>query len=352
MQGRIQLFGLALLVAALAAPAAAATKAPLGVACTTPPQERCSLAGCTGAPPTSLGNAVEPKTGQKFFLDYPCDLKPGEKVVFLLSFHGANGSANGHRHYFPAMDFKEKYRLVVATPTAIMDKPARMWTDADDAQLQNIAELVIGAFGQRNIKAFWMVGHSQGGMGSNRVVCNDYFRSKVDGWMSLSGGRIGPVKIVDGFGPPRPAGAPAGPIPGAGTPFEIRFGVSEPPSCDVSYVFETGDQEIVGSLPATSPWADKYGCKARVRRPDVVDTQPGLTGMGPLPPNLVASPAWGRQRRPGTAEVFVYPGCKGRRLVADVVRLDKGHTEGLEPKVTEELIKMIVAAPGGKLQQG
>jgi len=39
-------------------------------------------------------------------------------------------------------------------------------------------------------------------------------------------------------------------------------------------------------------------------------------------------------------------------LVADVVRLDKGHTEGLEPKVTEELIKMIVAAPGGKLQKG
>ena len=32
----------------------------------------------------------------------------------------------------------------------------------------------------------------------------------------------------------------------------------------------------------------------------------------------------------------------------DVVRLDKGHTEGLEPRVTEELIKMIAAASGGK----
>jgi hypothetical protein len=32
-----------------------------------------------------------------------------------------------------------------------------------------------------------------------------------------------------------------------------------------------------------------------------------------------------------------------------VVRLDKGHTEGLEPKITEELIKMMVSAPGGKL---
>ena len=35
-------------------------------------------------------------------------------------------------------------------------------------------------------------------------------------------------------------------------------------------------------------------------------------------------------------------------MVADVVRLDKGHTEGLEPKVTEELIKLMVSASGGK----
>ena len=29
------------------------------------------------------GNAVEPKTGRKFFLDYPCDLKPGDPVLFV-----------------------------------------------------------------------------------------------------------------------------------------------------------------------------------------------------------------------------------------------------------------------------
>jgi hypothetical protein len=38
-------------------------------------------------------------------------------------------------------------------------------------------------------------------------------------------------------------------------------------------------------------------------------------------------------------------------LVADVMRLDKGHTEGLEPKVTEELIRMMLAAPGGRAQR-
>ena len=31
--------------------------------------------------------------------------------------------------------------------------------------------------------------------------------------------------------------------------------------------------------------------------------------------------------------------------------MEKGHTEGLEPKVTEELIKMMLSAKGGKLQQ-
>jgi hypothetical protein len=35
-------------------------------------------------------------------------------------------------------------------------------------------------------------------------------------------------------------------------------------------------------------------------------------------------------------------------VIADVIRLDKGHTEGLEPKVTEEIIKLVVSAPGGK----
>ena len=47
----------------------------------------------------------------------------------------------------------------------------------------------------------------------------------------------------------------------------------------------------------------------------------------------------------------MFPGCKDGRVVADVVRLDKGHTEGLEPKVTEELVKLMLSAPGGKLQK-
>ena len=33
-----------------------------------------------------------------------------------------------------------------------------------------------------------------------------------------------------------------------------------------------------------------------------------------------------------------------------MVRKDKGHTEGLEPNVTDALLRMIVEAPGGKMQ--
>ena len=52
----------------------------------------------------------------------------------------------------------------------------------------------------------------------------------------------------------------------------------------------------------------------------------------------------GRLPRPGTAEVFEYPHCSGGRIVADVVREGKGHTEGLEPHVTEQLIKLMLSA--------
>jgi hypothetical protein len=59
------------------------------------------------------GYAVEPRTGRKFFLDYPCDLKANEQVVFILSLHGAGSIGHWQRHYFPAMDYKERYRLVI-----------------------------------------------------------------------------------------------------------------------------------------------------------------------------------------------------------------------------------------------
>jgi len=179
----------------------------LGVACETPPPVHCSAGDCA-AKTAVRGNVTDPLTGRQFFLDYPCDLQPGEDVVFILNIHGAGSIANWQRHYFPAMDYKEKYRLVIVTSTAegsgaMGSGPGvRMWMpDVDDAHLQNITNQVIEAFGRENIRAFWLAGHSQGGITSRRLVCTDFFADKVDGFLSLSGGRIGNAQIVPGFGP-------------------------------------------------------------------------------------------------------------------------------------------------------
>jgi hypothetical protein len=315
------------------------------VACETPAPQHCGET-CTPDLLADQGNAVEPKTGRKFFLDFPCDLAPGEDVVFILSLHGAGSIGNWQRHYFPALDYKDTLRLVIATPTAagsgaIGERPVRMWTPAtDDEYLHNIVELVLARFGRENVRSFWLAGHSQGGMTSNRIVCTDFFRDKVDGWLSLSGGRIGRAEVApDFFGPSGPPAALASSDPNAPRP-----GFAAEPDCDISFVFTSGEHEIV-ALPDTSPIAAKYHCGTRERRPDVVDTAKGyVTGATPG-----RGASWGLAARPGTAEVYVYPGCDGGRVVADVLRLDKGHTEGLEPRVTETLLRLVLSAPGGKL---
>lgn len=333
--------------AALTGSASAAGRPLLDVACQASAPLDCTGGACAQVDPAKAGNAIEPKTGRGFLLDYPCDLKPNEKVVFILLLHGAGSTGDWVRRYFPATDYKEKYRLVVATPTAAGGgpTPVRMWlADADDAYLHNISDMVIDAIGRRNIKAFWLAGHSQGGLTVNRIVCSDYFRGKVDGWLSLSGGRIGSAPLnPEFFNGLSFKGFPPGAGPPGGAP-----GVAVTPACDINFIFDTGEHEIL-NLPQTSPWADRYACGPKRREEDVVDDKPGFADTGPKrgPPNL----AQGTTARPGTAEVFVYPNCKGGRLVADVMRMDKGHTEGLEPNVTETLIRLMTAAPGGKLRE-
>lgn len=123
------------------------------------------------------------------------------------------------------------------------------------------------------------------------------------------------------------------------------FGQQAVPDADFSFIFAIGEHEIV-SLPEASPWAQKYGAGQRVLAGVVEDTEPGQvrdTRWGDR-----STPSWGREPRPGRAEIHVYPGARDGRVIADVVRMDKGHTEGLEPRITEEILKLIVAAPGGK----
>ena len=313
-----------------------------GAPCT--PVLHCPDKDCPADRVINQGPVVEMKTRRTYFLDYPCDLQPDEKVTFVLSLHGAGSYGNWQRNYFPIMDYKDKYRLVIATPNS----PTHVWSNVDDEYLQNIVNTVVEQIGKQNIKAFWLVGHSQGGMTSNRIIRTDFFRDRADGWLSLSGGRLGgnPGR-ASSFGPPR--------APAAATASATTSGIAaamaalrEPPSGDFSFIYETGRREMDDKgVPETSAWATKYGCGARQAAREVVDAKPGYVydGTRQNPPN----PSWGLLPAPGKAEIYEYPGCKDGRVVADIVRIDKGHTEGLEPKITEELVKLMVSAKGGKI---
>ena len=343
--------------------------------CTATPYLHCPDSECSGAIVINQGNVVEMKTRRTYFLDYPCDLKKGEKVTFILSLHGGGSYGNWQRNYFPIMDHKDKYRLVIATPNA----PTRAWSAADDEYLQNIVNFVIEQLGRENIDAFWLVGHSQGGMTSNRIVRTDFFKDKVDGWLSLSGGRLGgnpgrgatfAPTGVPGAGAPgarpaaagaapagaAPAGAPAsraGAAGGAGANPAMAAAMAalrELPTSDFSHIYTTGQREMDDKgVPEASEWAKKYSCGPQRKGAEIVDTKAGYVYDGTRLNQL--RPGWGLLPAPGKAQVYVYPDCKDGRVVADVVRLDKGHTEGLEPKVTEELVKLMLSARGGKLQQ-
>jgi len=349
--------GLLVMAIAIATTAAYAKKAPIelsGVACETPPAAHCPDAKCPGTITSQQGSAVETATGRKFFLDYPCDLKPGEKVTFILSLHGAGSIGNWHRNYFPLIDYKDKYRLVIATPTSSVvansNPPSHVWNgETDDAYLQNIVNLVYAQSKEKNfkIKAFWLVGHSQGGATSSRLIRTDFFKDKVDGFLSLSGGRIGGGPGRGDFGNLAGRGAATGPARGAAPGGQAggRGGTAPAalPDNNFSFIYETGEHEMdAKGLPVTSAWAEKEGCGARVRKQDVIDVKPGYVYDGSR--QNPGSDGWGHLPRPGAAEVFAYSGCKDGRLVVDVVRLGKGHTEGLEPHVTEELVKLMLSA--------
>jgi len=321
-----------------------------GAQCVDPPYLKCPDSGCTGATVINQGPVVEMKTRRPYFLDYPCDLKAGEQVTLILSLHGGGSYGNWHRNYFPIMDYKNKYRLVIATPNA----PTRQWdmAGADDEYLKNIVDFVLAELAKNSVqvKSFWLAGHSWGGLTSNRLLRTDYFASKVDGFLSLSGGRLGGQPVGGGFGPrtgqgsssssPRPAGGPSA-SPAASLMASL-------PTADFSFIYETGRREMgEQGFPANSDWAKRFGCGAKVRREDVVDTKGGYVFDSSRLNTM--NPAWGLVPGPGTAEVYEYPGCKGGRIVFDVARINKGHTEGLEPNITEQLVKLMLSAKGGKL---
>jgi len=322
----------------------------LGVDCTAPPIWQCTDTDCADSVVTQPGSTVEPKTRRTFFLDCPAEYSPGDKVNILLSLHGGGSFANWQRYYFPAVDVKDKYKLVIITPGS----PTRAWMVEDDEYLHNIVDLVVGAVGKENVDHFILAGHSQGGMTSNRIICTDYFKDKVDVRISLSGGRIGPVTPANrGFGagyPPVYKSGEADARQPRRMPSFPRREPAGPPggACDYSFIFSTGEYEFI---PAEeSPLADKYECDARVELPEVIDPKAGYVwdrrSQDP------GTDGWGHYPKSGRAKVYQYPNCKDGRVIADVVKLQKGHTEGYEPNITDKIIEMAVSAKGGKIVNG
>jgi pimeloyl-ACP methyl ester carboxylesterase len=333
------------------APAAPASSL-LGTDCDAPPIWHCPDTACDRGITTQPGNTVELLTRRTYFLDCPKGYKKGDKVNILLSLHGFGSFANWQRNYAPFYDVKDKYKLVVITPGS----PVRFWSEADDQFLHNIVDQVVAEVGKANVERFILAGHSQGGLTSQRLVCTDYFKDKVDVRISLSGGRVGPSASAGrGFanaGPPVWQQVPGQPLPppqqvgGAGA----AAGAAGPPggACDYSFIFTNGAYETIPG--ETSPLAEKSGCGPRKQEEDVVDPKAGYvwdaTRQDP------GSDGWGHYPRSGRAQVYTYPNCRNGRVVADVVRLQKGHTEGLEPNVTDRLAGLAVSATGGKIRNG
>src|SRR5262245_34140394 len=251
-----------------------------GASCTPSPVLRCPAAECPSAVIINEGGVVEMKSRRTYFLDYPCDLKKGEKVTFILSLHGGGSYGNWQRHYFPIVDYKDQYRLVIATPFS----PRRVWSAEDDEYLQNIVTSVVEQIGPKNVKAFWLVGHSQGGMTSNRIVRTDFFKTRVDGWLSLSGGRLGgnPGRgdfstLFRGAGPGPGGGraGAAGAAPGRGG---LPAGLPPTPAAlsdsDFSFIYASGQLEADDKgIPETSQWAAKLGCGVRKKTSEIVDAK-------------------------------------------------------------------------------
>jgi pimeloyl-ACP methyl ester carboxylesterase len=309
-----------------------------GASCATPPPLHCPDKDCPGDRIINPGPVVEMKTRRTYFLDYPCDLGANEKVTFVLNLHGGGSYGNWTRHYFPLLDLKDKYRLVVATPNS----PTRVWSEADDEYLKNIVAFVYEQLGKDRIKAFWLAGHSQGGQTSNRLLLTDFFRERLTGWVSLSGGRLGSKR--EDIRAPIP-GPPPGAALGAAAagPPRLAAYAENLPDYNFSHIYEAGEHEFpAAGVPASSRWAERLSCGAREQRPEIVDTKAGY--VYDTSGTRAANKIWGLAPGPGTARLYVYPRCIGGHVVADVVRMGKGHTEGLEPNVTEEIVRLMVSS--------
>jgi pimeloyl-ACP methyl ester carboxylesterase len=250
---------------------------------------------------------------QAFIVDYPCDLREREKVTFVLNVHGGGSFANWQRHYFPAKDFVEEHRLIVLQPQALPQPSSTRWLNdgSDDAYIKGLIAFVDEKFGSKvEIDRFWVVGHSNGGLYGKVIACWPELADRITGHVNLSGTST----TFDGFGV----------------------------ACDINFLFSRGEDEATLVAPDPNPVAERMGCDAREGPEAIVDTEAGQLYDNS---GRVDRPGWGGMPGPGTTEFFEYPSCDAGLVVADYVRLEKGHTEGYEPNVTAHILEQMLAAP-------
>ena len=219
------------------------------------------------------------------------------------------------------MDFKDKYRLVIATPNAVAPPP-KAWAAVDDAvpsghrqpglrsnrQGKHQSLLAGGPFaGRHDLEPASSAPTSSSSASTAGSACPE------DGWAAIPAAEI---LLISARVVARPRILPArasrtaggrGTAPALTAAAQLR----ELPANEFSFIYETGQNEMdTKGLPETSDMGRKLGCGARVRKADIVDTQAGYvydsTRQDP------GSDAWGRLPRPGTAELFEYPHCAKR----------------------------------------
>ena len=323
--------------AALAAAAAGAMTSGVraqtlaGVQCTTPAQQHCGES-CTPELLGNRGNVADPEAGREFFLDSRATSRGRAGGV-----HPEPPRRRVHRQLaaplFPGAGLQGEYRLVVATPTAAGSGPwseaRRMWARGDrrrppaEHRQPRDRALRPGEYPERSGSP----GHSQGGMTSNRLVCTDFFGQ----------GR----RMAQPVGRPhRPSRDRAGLL----RPAAAAGARAADPSASAGCRGPAGVRHLVhlrvrrardrGAAGDVAVGARSIDARRRERRADVVDEREGyVTGACARPRRQLGlrPAAWHR----GGVRVS---DARGGRMVADVVRIDKGHTEGLEPEVTEALV--------------
>ena len=119
-------------------------------------------------------------------------------MLGCVQFHPGEGSASGASETELSDDARGQ-RVDRHRSGDLDDKEPLLPRFPLDATGEEIIALeqVFERYGIANIRAFWLAGHSQGGMTSHRLLREDrFFQDRVDGFVSLSGGRIGPSQTV------------------------------------------------------------------------------------------------------------------------------------------------------------